>query len=161
MESSLKDLGARLKEYIDYKRIGTNQLGRMMGSSGALASNILNGKNFGMNKFLAIGSACPDLNLCWLLTGQGKMLVDGKAEKTEAVLRDREQSNKALKSAFLRETLELKISSLESAVAYQDMTIDAYKNTLSTVLASNKDLKEVLNHQVETINRLTAGKKTA
>src|SRR5690554_6885292 len=143
MENDLTELGIRLGKYLHYKRIGTNQLGRMMGSSGALASNILNGKNFGMNKFLAIGTACPDLNLCWLLTGQGKMLVDGKAEKTEAVLRVREQSNKALKSAFLRETLELKISSLETTVRYQEMAIDAYKSTLSAVLSSNSSLKEV------------------
>ena len=156
MESNLKDLGARLKEYIDFKRIGTNQLGRMMGSSGALASNILNGKNFGMNKLLAIGTACPDLNLCWLLTGQGKMLLDEKAEETEAALRDRQQSNKALENDFLRDKLELKISSLEAALAYQDMAIDAYKSSLSTVLTSNKDLKEMLNHHLETINRLTA-----
>lgn len=162
MESSLKELGVRLKQYMDSKRIGTNQLGRMIGSSGALVSNILNGKNFGMSKFLAIGTACPDLNLCWLLTGKGKMLLDDGAEKMEVALPDEEQSsNKILKNEFFRNTLELKINSLESVMAYQDMTIEAYKNTLSTVTASNKDLKEMLNYHVKTINRLTAEKKTA
>lgn len=159
MEYSIKDLGTRLRQYIDFKRIGTNELGRMIGSSGALVSNVLKGKNFGMSKFLAIGTACPDLNLCWLLTGKGKMLLDDRAEKTEVALPYEEQSrNKAFKNEFLQSKLELKINSLESAIAYQDMTIEAYKNTLSTVTASNKDLKEMLNYHVKTINRLTAEK---
>lgn len=162
MESSLKELGPRLRQYIDFKRIGTNELGRMIGSSGALVSNILNGKNFGMTKFLAIGTACPDLNLCWLLTGKGEMVLDDNAEKTEESPPLGEQPvEKALKNEFLRNTLELKISSLESAVAYQDMTIEAYKNSLSIVTASNKDLSEMLNYHVKTIDRLTAEKKTA
>src|SRR5690554_2171430 len=118
MENDLTELGIRLGKYLHYKRIGTNQLGRMMGSSGALASNILNGRNFGMKKFLAIGKACPDLNLCWLLTGQDKMLLDGKAEEAEAAVRKLEQSNmKAMEKRFSRDRLELKISSLERAVA--------------------------------------------
>lgn len=159
MESRLQDLGARLREYIDFQRIGTNQLGRMIGSSGALVSNILNGKNFGMSKFLAIGAACPDLNLFWLLTGEGRMLLNGK---TEEVPQYNGQSNLAeLKNEFLLKKLELKINSLERAIAYQDMTIEAYKNTLSMVTASNKDLKEMLDYHIKTINRLTAEKKTA
>src|SRR5690554_2267804 len=40
MKNNLTELGIRLGKYLHYKRIGTNQLGRMMGSSGPLASNI-------------------------------------------------------------------------------------------------------------------------
>lgn len=162
MEKRLKYLGSRLKQYMDHKRIGTNQLGRMIGSSGALVSNILNGKNFGMSKFLAIGAACPDLNLCWLISDKDKMLLEDKAEKGEKALPyDERSANMVLKNEFLQRELELKISALESAIAYQDMTIDAYKNTLATVTASNKDLKDMLSYHVKAINNLTAEKKIA
>ncbi|MEX2568098.1 MAG: helix-turn-helix transcriptional regulator [Cyclobacteriaceae bacterium] len=162
MERSLQELGARLRQYMEFKRIGTNQLGRMIGSSGALVSNILKGKNFGISKFLAIGRTCTDLHLFWLLTGNGEMLLDFNNEKKEvATPNEGHLRNKDLKNEYLRNELELKINFLESAITYQDMTIEAYKKTLSTVTASNKDLKEMLNYHIKTINNLTAGKKTA
>lgn len=162
MEDKLIDLGTRLREYIGWKRLGTNELGRMIGSSGALVSNILNGKNFGMNKFLAIGKACPDLNLCWLLTGEGKMLLDGKVELTENDLLDQKQQvSNRLENRFLLEKLELKISSLERVVAYQEMTIEAYKNASDAAQASNKNLRKLLDDHIKTINHLTADRRTA
>lgn len=162
MVDNLNELGTRLRTYVDFKRLGTNELGRMIGSSGALVSNILNGKNFGMSKFMAIGKACPDLNLCWLLTGKGEMLLDAKVELTEHDLLDQKQQiSSTLENKFLQEKLELKISSLESAVAYQEMTIEAYKNARDSAQASNKDLKEMLDYYVKTINRLTADRRTA
>lgn len=162
MDDSLRELGTRLRKYLDFKRLGTNQLGRMIESSGALVSNILNGKNFGMSKFMAIGEACPDLNLSWLLTGKGEMLLDAKVELTEHDLLDQKQQiSSTLENKFLQEKLELKISSLESAVAYQEMTIEAYKSARDSAQASNKDLKEILDYHVKTINRLTADRRTA
>lgn len=162
MVDNLNELGARLRIYVDFKRLGTNELGRMIGSSGALVSNILNGKNFGMSKFMAIGKACPDLNLCWLLTGKGEMLLDAKVELTEHDLLDQKQQiSSTLENRFLLEKLELKISSLEGAVAYQEMTIEAYKNAFYAAQASNKNLRKLLDDHIKTINHLTAGRKTA
>lgn len=168
MKSDLKAIGSRLGQYLETKRIGTNQLGRMIGSSGALVSNILHGKNFGISKLLAIGKACQDLNQCWLLTGQGEMILDDKVDASKSVVQDKKQSGEGLENEFLRDKLKLKISSLEAAVTYRDMTIEAYKNSLSTVLTSNRDLKEMLDyhkeiskHHVETIKLLTAEKNSA
>jgi hypothetical protein len=42
------------------------------------------------------------------------------------------------------EKLNLKHNSLEGALTYQSMTIEAYKNSIDVLSATNRDLKDLL-----------------
>lgn len=70
----ISKVGKRLSEYLQSISIGTNETGRILGTSGSQVSNILNGRNFGVDKLLLILSHFPNLNPIWLLTGEGSML---------------------------------------------------------------------------------------
>jgi transcriptional regulator with XRE-family HTH domain len=77
MELDLIGLGKRLGEYIDYKNISMNKLGKLIGTSSGQISIIISGKKFGTDKLLNIIAALPELNPDWLLTGQGHMEKSG------------------------------------------------------------------------------------
>lgn len=62
----------RLAEYLKYKRVNKSEFGRMVGVSNAYVSSIR--KSIQPDKLERIGSAFPDLNVSWLLTGDGEML---------------------------------------------------------------------------------------
>lgn len=156
MTTSLESIGSRLSQYLSYKRIGINKFGRLTNTSGAQISNIINGKNYGMTKLIEIIHVCPDLNMLWLLKGEGDMLVDsvgeaGSSDKPPVSMISNEQQkkltllleeNRGLKSEL--EKVNLKYNSLEGALTYQTMTIEAYKNSIDVLSATNRDLKDLL-----------------
>jgi hypothetical protein len=67
----------RLKEYIDYKKISISAFEKSIGMSNAsFGKSLKNGGTIGCDKLEKILSIYPDLNLLWLVTGQGEMLVN-------------------------------------------------------------------------------------
>lgn len=176
MQNKLKEVGKRLNQYLAHKKIGINQLGRITGTSGAQISNIINGKNYGMVKLLNILYACPDLNLSWLIHGDGPMTLSSSEEKSnirnETSLEMRSLENDLHKKVMELEEEKAKLnmeveklksenSSLEGAVTYQGMTIEAYKNSNSVLSETNQDLKELLQHYKSASNTETRNRETA
>jgi len=74
--NDLEQIGKRLGEFLTFKQIGINELGRQMGTSGSQVFNIMNGKKYGTDKLLAVLNLFPELNIDWLLKGEGKMLKE-------------------------------------------------------------------------------------
>ena len=154
MKITLIEVGKRLKKFLDSKELGVNQFGRMTNTSGAQISNIIAGKNYGLNKLVAIGEACPDLNLVWLLTGKEQMLLQSEIATTNEPefdgnsLQDKiqalEEREKYLENKLVK--LKLQNENLKGAIDYQNITIETLKNTLSIVSASNQDLRELIGH---------------
>ena len=170
MKITLEAIGERLRQYLNAGKIGVNELGRMTKSSGAQISNIINGKNYGIKKFIVLGEACPDLNLTWLLTGEGEMrssTTNTEAESVPISVFSEQQAHiqklEEERSRLLSEIKDLKLQtkSLEGAVSYQEMTIEAYKNALLVLSSSNQDLKELLNLRKNASYTGSTTKKTA
>jgi transcriptional regulator with XRE-family HTH domain len=148
-DTVLFQIGKRLSTYLKSKHIGINELGKLTHTSGAQVSNIIKGKNYGITKLIAILEACPELNPLWLLQGRGEMM--GNAEKEmpgvatsktsdhKGQVKEITEANELLQKEI--DKLKLKNSSLEGAVNYQNLTIEAYKSSLEIVSATNKDLK--------------------
>lgn len=68
---------SRLKEYIDYKGISIAGFERSIGMSNASFGKSLKNKgSIGADKLEYILKCYPDLNLYWLVTGRGDMLVE-------------------------------------------------------------------------------------
>lgn len=71
----------RIKQYIDYKGLTISSFEREVGmSNGSFASQLKNNKTIGVDKLENILSIFPDINIEWLLTGNGPMLK--KNERT-------------------------------------------------------------------------------
>lgn len=69
MNETVKD---RLTSYLKYKGINNSEFGRTIGVSNAFISSMR--KSIQPDKAEKISAAYPDLNMAWLLTGEGTML---------------------------------------------------------------------------------------
>lgn len=79
----METLKERLEYFLKSKRISKAEFGRSIGVSAAFVTSIR--KSIQPDKIEAIKAAYPDLNITWLLTGEGDMMVsDGDAVPTVA-----------------------------------------------------------------------------
>lgn len=65
----------RLTNYLAYKRISKSEFGRIIGVSASFISSMR--KSLQPDKVTSIAQNFPDLNIQWLLTGEGDMLARG------------------------------------------------------------------------------------
>ncbi len=137
--AKLKQIGSRLAEYLSTKKIGINELGRMTNTSGAQISFIIQGKKYGVDKFLSILEACPDLNPSWFMYGKGPMLKGSGPSKEDEELQNE-------KNALLIEIerCRAQIDSLTVLASVKDLMIENLNSTIKIAQDSNKDLKEML-----------------
>ncbi len=80
------DIVSRLIAFRDYKNLSNSQFADSAGIPRPTLSQFLNGRNKRMSDDLTskIHAAFPDLNILWLLFGEGNMLMDGNIETSEA-----------------------------------------------------------------------------
>lgn len=71
MDNTIKE---RLTAYLKYKGINKSEFGRMVGVSNAYISSIR--KSIQPDKTEKIAASFPDLNIAWLITGDGEMLKE-------------------------------------------------------------------------------------
>ena len=77
MEESVKD---RLLRYIEYKNISVNKFEKTCGLSTGYVGNMR--KSIQPEKAMNIAHNFPDLNIGWLLSGEGEMLKDNNEAAT-------------------------------------------------------------------------------
>ena len=97
MESTVKE---RLMLYLKTKKISQSEFGRTIGVSSAYVSSIR--KSIDKDKLRLIQEAYPDLNLDWLLYGEGDMLLtvsQGNASNMQ-IGKNSYNSSKALEMAL-------------------------------------------------------------
>lgn len=70
METSVKE---RLIRYLDYSKLSKSEFGRRIGVSSAFVSSMR--KSIQPDKIEAIIREFPDLNISWLMTGEGDMII--------------------------------------------------------------------------------------
>lgn len=94
MLTSVKD---RLIAYLDYKGVSKSEFGRRIGVSNAFVTSIR--KSIQPDKVTAIQNEFPDLDIPWLLTGEGEMLKESSSEyedeNLEAIIEKGDGRNKA------------------------------------------------------------------
>lgn len=72
----MKKIIDRLIEYIEFKDISLNAFDKSVGASnGYIGKQIKNKASIGGNIIEKISSVYTDLNIEWLITGKGKMLI--------------------------------------------------------------------------------------
>ncbi len=76
MEETIKE---RLVAYLKFKGINKSEFGRIIGVSNAYISSIR--KSIQPDKVEKIAASFPDLNVSWLVTGDGEMIKDGSVSQ--------------------------------------------------------------------------------
>lgn len=83
----------RLLEYLKYRKIGQNSFEKSVGWSNGTIYNLTNGIR--SDKLASMAKICPDLNLRWLLLGEGEMLNNEKrdlySQETTELKKDKER----------------------------------------------------------------------
>lgn len=70
----------RLNEYITHKRLSIFAFEMAIGASkGGIAKPLKNHTTFGVNILTRIAEVYPDLNMHWLVTGHGEMIIGESA----------------------------------------------------------------------------------
>lgn len=83
MEDTIK---ARLTAYLRYKGINKSEFGRIIGVSNAYISSIR--KSIQPDKAEKIASSFPDLNIAWLMTGEGEMVKSNTGQDFDDKLQE-------------------------------------------------------------------------
>lgn len=151
MQNTVKE---RLEFFLKSKKISKTDFGKAVGVSNSFVSSMR--KSLGPDKIQSIAQTYPDLNIEWLLTGEGEMLktqsannvitgdVSGNGNQFVAgnnnVLRDKEATYTAeptAEDAEIIETLEaIPIVSIEQAK-------EPGLNVKELVLSGSKDVKTI------------------
>lgn len=73
----------RLGKYLEFKKISKSEFGRVIGVSAAFVGSIR--KSIQPDKVESIALNYPDLNIAWLLTGEGEMLYTSPAAQEPGI----------------------------------------------------------------------------
>jgi phage repressor protein C with HTH and peptisase S24 domain len=79
METTVKQ---RLEKFLEYKNISKSEFGRVIGVSSAYISSMR--KSITPDKAESIALNYPDLNIQWLITGNGQMLIEREKQFRDA-----------------------------------------------------------------------------
>ena len=120
-ENTLK----RIKQYIDLKGIKVSVFEREIGmSNGSFASQLKNNKTIGVDKLEKILRIYTDINIEWLLTGNGNM-IKGNEEIIPQTKNDSETLEVAINYKDLAEARKETIDSLKKIIVYLEAQIEA------------------------------------
>ena len=73
----ITDVSDRIKQFIDYKGFNLNNFSKSIGASNSYFNKVVKNRgSIGSDKLVQIFSVYPELNPSWLLTGEGKMVIE-------------------------------------------------------------------------------------
>ena len=70
---NLPDLGSRLAHFIDDKNLSVRKFASQISTNHTKIARVINGSSLTSDTMLAIANKFPEINLNWLITGNGKM----------------------------------------------------------------------------------------
>ncbi|MDQ6472538.1 hypothetical protein RB619_17995 [Flavobacterium sp. LHD-80] len=127
-ENTLK----RLKQFLDFKGIRISAFEKEVGmSNGSFASQLKNNKTIGVDKLENILKKYPDINVEWLLTGNGSMLNSNAVheESTSYNKTIQEDAEEAINYKELAEARKETIESLKKVILYLEAQLSESKKS--------------------------------
>lgn len=122
-ENTLK----RLKQFLDFKGIKVSAFEKEVGmSNGSFASQLKNDKTIGVDKLENILKKYPDINIEWLLTGNGDMIKWDLLNEDAAIYSKtpKDDSGQAVNYKELAESRKETIESLKKVILYLEAQIE-------------------------------------
>lgn len=86
LEKFLKEIGDRLRQYMNREDLAINTVAKELGLRSAQIHNILQGKSYRLEYLLAFLVQHPQLNTEWLIFGRGEMLINEQLSKETLAL---------------------------------------------------------------------------
>lgn len=128
------DIVSRLKQYIDFRNLGSTQFADMCLIPRPTVSQLLNGRNKKISDEIIskIHFAFPDLSVSWLLFGEGTMVADSQSEISEPKNHD----NGEMHASQLGNIQPFK-SDVTKKFPVQDLSSDNFQSSESTQLSFN------------------------
>ena len=116
----------RLIEYLRVKRISKSEFGRVLGVSNAYVSSIRN--SITPEKIQGITQNFPDLDIQWLMTGEGQMLKPmttqiGNGASGIVIAGDNRMSNSSIDNRHCSDVLRAQIDLMEERLKEKDAQI--------------------------------------
>ena len=119
----------RIKQYLDYKGIRVGAFEKVVGmSNGSFASQLKHNKTIGVDKLENILKKYTDIDVEWLLTGEGDMIKLNILRETGEVYKKTEKvTEHEINYKDLAEARKETIESLRKIIQHQDEQIAIFK----------------------------------
>ena len=119
----------RIKQYLDYKGIRVGAFEKVVGmSNGSFASQLKHNKTIGVDKLENILKKYTDIDVEWLLTGEGDMIKLNTLHETGEVYKKTEKViEHEINYKELAEARKETIESLRKIIQHQDEQIAFFK----------------------------------
>ena len=136
----MSDIGKRFREFVDYKRGGESysKFAERLDMSNQRMNNLFNGIQFGIKVIDVLMRKFPELNIRWLVLGEGEMLLKEYKTKEEEKI---------------RADLSFRIKEIESLIPH--LPYSKLMQINSCGLLSGKEIEEIkgkINTQNSTYN---------
>lgn len=127
----------RIKQFIDYKGIAVSAFEKSIGMSNAsLGKSLKTGGTIGADKLGNILKTYPEINLYWLVTGEGEMLTP-----------DQSRDSKPELVAELKPQLSNVEILLREMLAEERARVDSLQERINELIEENARLKTLIENE--------------
>lgn len=126
----------RLTEFVNWLGISKSEFGRQIGVSNAFISSIR--KSIQQDKIQSIASMYPNLNIEWLLTGEGEMLKNGYKNPPPGSCRASEPTLSNLTTEQRLQIAENRIEDFQKQLNEMSENMKWYRQTIDKLLAGRE-----------------------
>lgn len=124
------DIGQRISELMFRLKINQRGLGEKIGVSHTTVRNVVNNITKPRYEFLeSVLNAYPNINKDWLISGNGAMFIDTKAEENNDALKESSYLMEAVKK--IEESFREVVNEQKEIIKNQRFIIDTLQNQLS------------------------------
>lgn len=135
----------RLKQFIDYKQLNILKFSEKIGINEGTIRKIINDNSGIQSKNLEkIANAFPELNLHWLITGRGPMLLDESASREKLSDSDLRILDKDKTIAILENTIENLTAETQQLREYVSKTSQKYISIVEKTLLSTEQTRTLI-----------------
>lgn len=127
----------RIEQFIQYKGLTNSRFEKTVGLSNGFVRNM--DKGMSTDKVMRISDTYPDLNVLWLITGEGQMLATGMP--TTASNEDN--------------------TMLHQLIASLQKQLDVQVQTIAELTEQNKSLMQIISGQLEILKQSSSQSPTA
>lgn len=138
-------MNERLKQFIDYKQLNTLKFSKEINvTEGTIRKIITDNSGIQSKNLEKIANAFPELNLHWLITGRGPMLLDESASHerlSDSALRIQDKDKTI---AILEHTIENLTAETQQLREYVSKTSQKYISIVEKTLLSTEQTRTLI-----------------
>lgn len=135
----------RLRQFIDYKQLNTLKFSKEINvTEGTIRKIITDNSGIQSKNLEKIANAFPELNLHWLITGRGPMLLDESASHERLSDSDLRILDKDKTIAILEHTIENLTAETQQLREYVSKTSQKYISIVEKTLLSTEQTRTLI-----------------